>query len=760
MYSTGLSEWSEPVEWQYEPCDHWGPVDFVELVDVNQGNHIHWEFEHGYNPYDPNGPGPGPQPGGDTEFSDNFEGGLGNWTSIDADGDGQNWYHSSQSMTYSCYDYTGWGHNTSDGFAISQSYTDCDYSVYNADNFLVTNQMYAITASSTLTFWADYGNDSYPDHFGLYVATANNPTPADFTMVWEGTAKAGKGAKATTRHNDNRYQNWRQHTVNLGAYAGQNVYIAFRHTDTDQYELYIDDVTLTAGAKGGSAEISETGMLTENLYALNITDIANFDERIYTLYNLMNDARFDVMPAEANGMFLISEGKELDGEDLQATVEEFLHKTAHNFAAIDKFEVSEMANAYKAAMPSSIINSLMMDIYAASRENNLCATGDPFCTDNGMYEFPAGVDAGSGETGPDYNCLYTTPNPAWYYMRIGEPGDMDIYMYSTPSVDIDFCCWGPFEDPITPCPNGLTSNKVVSCSYSTSATEHCMIPATAQTGEYYILVITNYSNQQCNINFSKIAGSGTTDCGIMPAVDIIGFLVTRDGEYLDIVGATVRDYTDTDEYGEHVYCVRPIYPGLAELPSNNFYFSMGCPVCTNEACAAPSHLEGTYEWRNGQYGALLRWVVDSRDIVAYNIYRSTNGVDYEKVGAIDGNNTEYFDAVEVGTYYYQVTAISDCGESVPALTENGANFVIVTVTGIEEMGGVAMYPNPTSGNVKIVANAMNHITVINGLGQVVYDMDVDADEMSINMAQFNAGIYTVRIATENGVSVQRLTVVR
>jgi PKD repeat protein len=93
-------------------------------------------------------------------------------------------------------------------------------------------------------------------------------------------------------------------------------------------------------------------------------------------------------------------------------------------------------------------------------------------------------------------------------------------MQSTPSEDIDFCLWGPFADPILPCPmnnsnGGLTGNKVVSCSYSGSATENAVIP-NGQTGEYYILVITNYSNDPCNITFQKTAGTGTTDCTILP----------------------------------------------------------------------------------------------------------------------------------------------------------------------------------------------------------------------------------------------------
>ena len=227
----------------------------------------------------------------------------------------------------------------------------------------------------------------------------------------------------------------------------------------------------------------------------DITEIPNFDERVIFLYNLMNDSRFDIITSERDGFFVAT------------------------------------ACDYKAALPVGFTNSLMMDIYVRSRQNNTCANADPFCTDNGMYQFPAGVNAGSGESGPDYDCLYSTPNPAWYYMRIANPGNINITMYSTPSVDIDFCCWGPFDDPLSPCPNGLTSNKVVSCSYSTAATEVCQIPSSAQTGDYFILIITNYSNQSCNISFSKTGGTGTTDCNILPP------LVNNTGPYC--VGETI-----------------------------------------------------------------------------------------------------------------------------------------------------------------------------------------------------------------------------
>jgi len=62
--------------------------------------------------------------------------------------------------------------------------------------------------------------------------------------------------------------------------------------------------------------------------------------------------------------------------------------------------------------------------------------------------------------------------------------------------------------------------------------------------------------------------------------------------------------------------------------------------------------------------------------------------------------------------------------------------------------------------VKIEAEGMTHITVVSVLGQVVYDADVNGDEVELNMAQYTAGVYVVRIATETGVSTHRVTVVR
>ena len=144
----------------------------------------------------------------------------------------------------------------------------------------------------------------------------------------------------------------------------------------------------------------------------------------------------------------------------------------------------------------------------------MCEDSSPFCTSD-IYTFPAGT-GGTAQSGPDYGCLSTQPNPSWYHMKIAVAGNIDIEMFSTPLKDIDFICWGPFSDPYDPCTSSLTSNMEIDCSYAGgTAPEVCNIPD-GQVDEYYILLITNYSDDPCDITFQKIGGTGETDCGIVP----------------------------------------------------------------------------------------------------------------------------------------------------------------------------------------------------------------------------------------------------
>ena len=140
-----------------------------------------------------------------------------------------------------------------------------------------------------------------------------------------------------------------------------------------------------------------------------------------------------------------------------------------------------------------------------------CATALPFCTGS-SYTFPASINT-PAPPGSNFGCLGTQPNPAFYFMEIANPGYLTIYLSTVPQRDIDFICWGPFTNFNTMC-SQLNTAPIEDCSYSASWNETCQING-ALTGEYYLLLITNYSNQNCNITFSQTGGNGTTNCCII-----------------------------------------------------------------------------------------------------------------------------------------------------------------------------------------------------------------------------------------------------
>ena len=168
------------------------------------------------------------------------------------------------------------------------------------------------------------------------------------------------------------------------------------------------------------------------------------------------------------------------------------------------------------------------------------------------------------------------------------------------------------------------------------------------------------------------------------------------------------------------------------------------------------------------YTWMLRGIVNNPNgggnLVApteFNVYRNNQVI---TTVPYDGSvNYTYFDNVAAGNYTYKVSAVySNTCESDYALTpDESQNYVEVNVTSVTDINDeVALYPNPTNGMVTIEAAGMNHIAVVNALGQVVYSADVNTDMTQLNLGQFNAGIYMVRISTENGVGVKRVTVVK
>ena len=187
------------------------------------------------------------------------------WTTIDADGDGQTWELGSTAMG------TGYGHNGSIDLVLSKSY-DNNIGALTPDNYLVSP---AKAEYPAISFYACAQDNAWAaEHFGVAVSTTT-ATASAFTMVqeWTMTAK-GQGVPAPGRGGDRTQGNWYEYTVDLSAYAGQEIWVAIRHFNcTDYFYLDVDDITLGDGSKrGGNLATAGMGFGAAN----NFTDDGNW----------------------------------------------------------------------------------------------------------------------------------------------------------------------------------------------------------------------------------------------------------------------------------------------------------------------------------------------------------------------------------------------------------------------------------------------------------------------------------------------------
>ncbi len=91
-----------------------------------------------------------------------------------------------------------------------------------------------------------------------------------------------------------------------------------------------------------------------------------------------------------------------------------------------------------------------------------------------------------------------------------------------------------------PCFRGYKDNypleSMVDCSYSASSKEFCYIPE-AKKGEWYLLLITNYSRKPGTIYFNKTTGEATTNCRIIVDAMTVGPICEGESFELDVNNA-------------------------------------------------------------------------------------------------------------------------------------------------------------------------------------------------------------------------------
>lgn len=205
-----------------------------------------------------------------------------------------------------------------------------------------------------------------------------------------------------------------------------------------------------------------------------------------------------------------------------------------------------------------------------------CESAQAFCATNESTGYDMNVERNSPAISHlDGMCTFFN-NPTWWYLRVSQSGPIQMTISSCG--DVDFGCWGPFDNPTcditndlstpaglsyayysgpsnasywgssyngtTPTPSTTTSSPICSTfalaepvgnlidfGGSTSAVEYLQIP-NAEAGKFYILLVANFANcsgdmsiVQTNINDPNAGRSDCTivnDCNITSITTIVG----------------------------------------------------------------------------------------------------------------------------------------------------------------------------------------------------------------------------------------------
>ena len=559
-------------------------------------------------------------------------------TLIDANNDGYN---------FRIYPYGGYG----SGMCLkSDSWMAGNIGNLNPDNLLVLPRVTA-TENTVFSFMAvdsDMpGIAPDPEHFGVAVSTSGNTNASDFTMVqeWNSTGT------------------YTEYSVDLSAYAGQQIYVAIRHFNTtgECYYLYVDDVRIT----GVEAEIIRPAKGALVYANGELIAMLNHGETSFT----HNVNRYDIDYC----IRVIQEGSKDDGT---------YYALATPQCANAEVECATAKNLSADWDGQKVSLSWERDFYIDFEDDPqgwslLDADGDGYSF--GIYMGGGMNPDGSVNTNNTNACLSS-------FSFMNGIGDLNPDNYA-------------FMPKVKVLPNA--SIEFYASGYDPS-----------------------YPNEPIAVSVASADGLNITD---------------------------VQSFVTSYPYQRYsvdlsVYAGQEVFLGFHHRSNVSAYAVVIDNITVTNAVSAGSASETLH----------------------YHVYRSFDDTNYNLIGYADGDAVSYDDNdIQSVNCYYKVTAVNtmpgnETCESAPTMAADGIHdYVTVITDGLDESStGTKVYPNPTNGQITIEADGISRVTVMNALGQIVYDAPTDANQTVLNLSQHGTGMYLIRISSEKGMSVKRVSVVK
>lgn len=300
-----------------------------------------------------------------------------------------------------------------------------------------------------------------------------------------------------------------------------------------------------------------------------------------------------------------------------------------------------------------------------------CVGANTLCNSLGV-PFQNTINIGSsGQAG----CLGTTPNQTWFYLPISGAGTINLQISQTAisgqQSDVDYIVYGPFSSISNAC-NQISPNNIVSCSYSASAIEYPVIQ-NAQPGQYYLLMVTNFSNQQGLITINELSNS-------LGAIDCSGLTLNA---FLDANSNGIQDN------GEQNF---PLGQFTYEINNNGNVHNIVSPT-------------GTYNIydTNGSNSYDLSYAIDSNYTASYGITTAS----YSNVNVIIGAGMQTYNFPITITQTYNDLAVTIVPINAPRPGFNYTNKIVYANNGNQTI---------TSGTVTFNHDALVSIIAISQAG--------------------------------------------
>jgi len=632
-----------------------------------------------------------------------------------------------------------------------------DYDYPEGEDWLITPQI-NIQSGATISFYLtrQYSSNYPPDYLYVYVSITDNSLTS-FTL---------ENQIFALDINSLTYGVFTQFTYDLTAYAGQNVYIAFKHVDADGNGCYLDDVKIGTPPNNDVGLLSldipaavPPGAFTPKVTAKNFgLNTANYDVTLtignnYTstrnvsnaLFGSVVELTFDPINFELGNYVAEAYTTLLGGTD-----ENPLNNSLTKNISCQNMETVYGFNAY-GTLPSGTIS---FDVASPGTINVLFPYADNFL-------------AGSAHTpNGNYSIYYSSNQFVKWEMATGQLTSLGTIV--PPEGE-----WtGMTYDPAT--------QKIYASCYGTNTVICTIDPQTLQTTVIATipsyLVIAIACNGDGNIYgieiINDVFGKYELATNTFSAIGPLGF----DANYAQSLEFNYETnklyysaYSATSEFRLMNY-----QTGVSELVGP---FDSGCEVdglFADMGGAIPVELT-TFEARKNNDKVFLTWITATEvNNDRFEIYRRlAESNTWELLGTVKGNGStteynsyEFLDnnISKLGTYYYQLKQVDYDGT---------ATFSkIISVENLELPVNFALhqnYPNPFNPNTTIEYSLPKDCTVelciYDVLGNLIQKLESGYKPAGnykyiFEAKNLSSGIYYYQIKAGDFVQVKKMMILK